>query len=113
MFGFFGFLADALARSDDEQGEVIAVAVDRDQDVIAETQAVRTSAGVRSGRCGADSQPPGANRWMELPSRSASKNCHTARDLHELSGFLFDASTLLYSSSAFGSRSARSFRNCP
>ena len=30
---------------------------------------------------------PGAKSAMELPWRSASKNCHTARNFHELRGF--------------------------
>ena len=75
LLGFFGLLADALARGDDEQRQVIAAAFLGIQDVVAQAQAVgfRLPAeveGMQRARCAGREQVDGvavALGFEELP----------------------------------------------
>jgi len=66
-----------------KSGQVVAAAVFGIQNVIGQAQAVLAGLASKSGRCGGARWRHGANRWMALPSRSASKELPHRFHLHE------------------------------
>ena len=79
-----GPLANALARCHNEQGDVVAIAVRRIEDVVAQAQDRPSVAGVRNRNVWIGSLPPGSNRWIELPVALRLEELPYCADLHPL-----------------------------
>ena len=113
LLPLLGSLADALARGDHEQRQVIAPAVVGIQNVVAQAQAVFAALPAEvervDRRCAAGREQVDrvavALGFEELPHRACTfMNCAAS---------CFTSSILWNSSSAFGSRSASSFSKLP
>jgi len=72
LLQLFGPLANTRTSGDHEQRKVVTPAIDGVEDVIAQAQSILPPLAPEVERV----RSP--NRWMALPSLSASKNCHTA-----------------------------------